>query len=83
MADRQTERYKLYKGNKVVYVGITDRPEDRENEHQKDMNFDTMKKEGPLVSRETAEKWEEHTIKSYKGNHGGKRPKYNNNDSGK
>lgn len=83
MTERKTERYKLYNEGKVVYVGITDRPEEREKEHQKDKNFNSMVKQGPLVSRETAEEWESNTIKSYKDNHGGKRPKYNNNDSGK
>ncbi|MDY4725664.1 MAG: hypothetical protein SO295_04940 [Candidatus Cryptobacteroides sp.] len=38
---------------------------------------------GRLSTPEGAGRWEEERIDTYKRNHGGDRPKYNQNDSGK
>ena len=83
MAERDTTRYELRNGNKVVYVGITNDPIRREQEHAADKNFTKMVTIGPRVTRATAEKWEEERISTYKQNHQGERPKYNQNDTGK
>lgn len=83
MVDRDTFRYELHQGNTVVYVGITNDPERRMAEHQANKDFGSMVVKGPAVSRTTAEKWEENRIATYKRNHGGERPIYNQNDTGK
>lgn len=83
MGKRDTTRYELRQGNKVVYVGITDNPERRMKEHEADKDFGTMVTIGPKVTRRTAEEWETQRISTYKENHGGERPMYNQNDSGK
>ena len=43
MGKRDTYKYELTKGNRVVYVGITNDPERREAEHHQDKDFDKMK----------------------------------------
>ena len=43
MSKRNTYKYELTKGNKVVYIGITNNPERREAEHRQNKNFDKMK----------------------------------------
>lgn len=83
MAERDTTRYELRNGNKVVYVGITNDPIRRDQEHAADKNFTKMVPIGPKVTRATAERWEEERIATYKQNHQGERPKYNQNDTGK
>jgi len=76
--DRDTCRYKLKKGNQIVYIGITDDPKRRESEHKSEgKQFSKMEKVGTAVTRESALKWESESIKKYKKNHGGKSPKYN------
>lgn len=83
MADRDTTRYELREGNRGVYVGITNDPSRRAQEHSADKDFTKMVTIGPRVTRTTAERWEEERIATYKQNHHGERPKYNLNDTGK
>ena len=83
MTERDTVRYELHDGNKVVYVGITNDPKRRAQEHSTDKEFGNMVIVGPKVSRTTAEAWETERIQTYKQNHNGNRPQYNQNDSGK
>lgn len=83
MTERDTIRYELRDGNEVVYVGITNNPERRAQEHKTNKEFRKMVPIGSEVSRATAEEWETERIQTYKQNHNGNRPKYNQNDSGK
>ena len=39
MANRNTYKYELTRGNRVVYVGITNDPSRREAEHRQDKDF--------------------------------------------
>ena len=81
--DRDTSKYVLKQGNKIVYVGITDNPERREAEHNQDKTFDKMEIVGKKSSRKSTEQWETERIQTYMKNHEGKTPKYNQNTSGK
>jgi len=84
MADRDTARYELYQGNKLVYVGITNNLDRRTKEHEAEgMNFTRVEKVGPVVTRETANQWETDRIATYQGTHKGDLPTYNQNASGK
>lgn len=84
MADRDTYKYELRDGNRVVYVGITNDLDRREAEHQAEgMDFTSIRKVGNITTRGAAEDWESKRIDTYKENHHGDRPKYNQNDSGK
>lgn len=80
---KDTSKYVLKQGNKIVYVGITDDPERREAEHRQDKNFDKMEIVGRKSTRDGAEQWEADRIKTYMKNHAGETPKYNQNTSGK
>lgn len=81
---RDTYKYELRDGNRVVYIGITNDLDRRENEHRNEgMNFTSIHKVGNITTRDAAEDWEAKRIETYKNNHGGDRPKYNQNDSGK
>ena len=78
---RDTYRYELKQGHKVVYYGITNEPERREEEHKEEgKKFSRLIVKGPIVTEETAEKWEEDRLASYRKSHRGRNPRYNKTD---
>lgn len=84
MSDRTTNKYELRRGNKVVYVGITTDMAQREQQHlASGKDFTSMVKVGNITTPEAASRWESERIQTYKVHHGGARPEYNLNDSGK
>ena len=76
-------KYELTKGNKVVYVGITNNPGRREAEHRQNKNFDKMKIVGNVSTLDGASQWETNRIQTYMNNHKGQTPLYNQNEHGK
>lgn len=84
MKKRDTFKYRLKDGNKIVYFGITNDLKRRYQEHLREgLIFTSMEKVGNVTTYEAACKWEEDSIRRYKEQHNGHRPRYNNNDSGK
>jgi len=83
MSKRDTYKYELKDGNKVLYVGITNDPERREQEHRQNKEFGHMNVIGNRTTRNAAENWEENRIGTYMNNHGGKTPPLNKNETGK
>lgn len=83
MSNRDTSRYILKNGNRIEYIGITNDPERRMNEHSRDKSFTTMEIVGPKVKRATAEKWETERIETYANNHNGSAPPLNKTKNGK
>lgn len=78
MEDRDTHRYILRDGRKIVQFGITNAPPDRAEEHARDgKRFTSMTVVGPAVTRDSALDWERDRIETYQENHDGKRPRYN------
>lgn len=81
MSKRDTNRYKLTQDGKVLQYGVTDNPERRKQEHKEDgKQFSRMEVVGPKVTRETAERWEEERLASYRKSHRGRNPRYNKTD---
>ena len=75
---RDHYRHELRDGRKIVGIGITNDPERRAAEHRNEGHrFSSMNVAGPAVTQETAEKWEEQRLESYRPGHGGKLPRYN------
>ena len=58
MAERDTYKYHLKKGGKVVHRGITNDLNRREAEHQKEFPGTTLRQVERRVTRESALKWE-------------------------
>ena len=56
--ERDTVKYHLKDGNKVVHRGITTRPEEREREHQKDFPGSRIVQVGRRTTEERAREWE-------------------------
>ena len=55
MANRDTFKYELRRGNRVVYVGITNDLERREAEHRNEgMDFTSLTKVGNKTTRDAA-----------------------------
>ena len=65
MTDRDTFKYHLKRGNRVVHRGITNDLERREREHQEEHPDTTIRQVGRRTTREAALQWERK---------GGKRP---------
>lgn len=83
MANRNTYKYELTRGNRVVYVGITNDPSRREAEHRQDKDFTTMRIVGHPSTLDGASQWETNRIETYMRNHNGDTPLYNKNSHGK
>ena len=78
---RNHSRYELRDRGKIVYVGVTNDPERRKEEHKDEgKRFGSMKVVGPAVTRDGAEKWEEKRLEQYRKSHGGENPRYNETD---
>ncbi|WP_367391882.1 hypothetical protein [Lewinella sp. LCG006] len=59
MANRNTNRYHIKCGNKILHRGITNDLERRHKEHRQRYGGDVIiVKIGPKVSRESALRWE-------------------------
>lgn len=82
--DRDTKKYELFDGNRLVYVGISNDIERRANEHRAEgMHFTRVEKVGRSSTRQGAGEWETARLQTYMDNHGGQLPKYNINPAGK
>lgn len=79
---QDTVTYELKQGNKVVYVGTTNDPERREQDHRKDgKQFSHMNVTSRCMTEEGAKKKETERIETYRKNQG-KNPKYNKDSDG-
>ena len=79
---QDTITYELKQGNKVVYVGTTNNPKRREQEHREDgKQFDRMNVTSRRMTEEGAKKKETERIETYRKNQG-KNPKYNKDSDG-
>lgn len=59
MAFRNTYKYHLKRGNKIIRSGITNDLDRREDEHQREFGEDVhVKKVGRATTREAAQDWE-------------------------
>lgn len=59
MTERDTYKYHLKRGNEIIYSGITNNLERRENEHQRKYGKDVhIYKVGNISTKEGAKEWE-------------------------
>ncbi|MCE2403115.1 GIY-YIG nuclease family protein [Candidatus Poribacteria bacterium] len=59
MADRNTYKYHLKRGNEIIRSGITNDLERREKEHQREFGSNVhLQKVGNITTREGAKEWE-------------------------
>lgn len=80
---RDTMTYELVDGKEVVYRGKTNDLERREREHrQQGKEFTKIRQTSRRMTEEGAGKKEREQLKTYRKNHGGKNPKYNETDHG-
>lgn len=84
MANKQdTVTYELKQGNKVVYVGTTNDPERRGQEHiDSGKQFNRMDITSRRMTEESAKKKESERLDTYRKNHQSKNPKYNKDNDG-
>ncbi len=75
--------YKLVRNNRAVYIGTTNNPYVRKQQHaQSGKKFDAMVVTSPRLPRQVAERREVRNIKSYK-EATGRNPRYNKTSDGK
>ncbi len=78
MSKRNYNRYNLRDGRKIVYKGITKNSEQRLEQHKDSgKRFTNIQIVGSQVTKNSAERWEEESLRQYRYNHKGKNPKYN------
>jgi predicted GIY-YIG superfamily endonuclease len=79
---RETVTYELKNGNEVVYVGTTNDPERREQEHRDaGKKFGGMNVTSKKMTDDGAKKKEAERLATYRKNQG-KNPKYNKDSDG-
>ncbi len=74
---RDTYKYELRDQNRVVYIGITNDPDRREEDRAEGKRFSHMWLIGNRTTQAAAERWEEERLASYRRSHEGKNPRYN------
>ncbi len=80
---RDTFKYFLKIGNRIVYIGITNNPIIREYQHRLKKHFGKMEIVGIASTRNGAELWESERLNTYRINHNGNLPLYNKTITGK
>ena len=83
MAKKQdTLVYRLKKGRETVYIGTTNDPEGRAQEHRDDgKRFDSMQMASRRMTADGAKSREEEMLGNFRDNHG-KNPRYNKDRDG-
>ena len=80
---RDTYTYDLKRGGRVVYKGTTNDPERREREHRREGKvFDKLEPTSPPMTRGDAKEKEVKNLETYRRNHGGRNPPYNEDKDG-
>ena len=78
-----TVTYELLQTNAVVYIGITNNPEEREQQHVREFKvFTHLRITSEPMQRNTAEQKEENDLQAFRDNNGGRNPLYNQTDDG-
>jgi predicted GIY-YIG superfamily endonuclease len=72
--------YKLFNGNEIVYIGITNNLDKRLSSHRSDKKFSKHKSFGKKIESK-ARIWEIEELKKYRNNKG-QYPKYNKSSVG-
>ena len=80
---RDTVIYRLKQKRKTVYIGTTDDPERRIEQHKKQgKRFSSMQIASKKMTEEGAMKKEEEMLKNFRSNHRGKNPTHNKDKDG-
>ena len=80
---RDTQTYALFSGNKKVYIGTTNNPDRRAEEHQDaGKRFTRMELTSRRMTEDGAKQRETNQLESYRDNHRGSNPKYNKDNDG-
>ncbi len=80
---RDTVTYDLKQGRKTVYRGITNDPVAREAQHRAlGKVFDRLVPTSRRMTKDGAKAKEQHSLETYRRNHGGRNPKYNRDSDG-
>lgn len=77
MKQRTHYKYELYDERKLVYVGITNDPNRRKQEHSQDKQFTRMQLVGHRSTKESARDWEANRLATYRKNHNDNNPQHN------
>jgi len=80
---RDTVTYNLFDKGKVVYKGITNDVEEREQQHKNEgKRFTSIKPTSVKMTEEGAKEKEATQLETYRKSHDGKNPKYNKDSDG-
>ena len=80
---RDTVSYALYDGHKKVYIGTTNDPVRRAEEHAEEpKRFSRLQITSSRLTEEGAIQKEEEQLEVYRQGHGGQNPRYNKDTDG-
>ena len=80
---RDTQTYALYNGRNKVYIGETNDPERRLDEHlEEGKRFTRMETTSRQMTEAGAKEKESDQLESYRQGHGGRNPRYNKDSDG-
>lgn len=81
-AKKDTVTYELRLDDEVVYIGTTNDPDRREDEHDEDKVFDELVPTSEPMTAVRAKQKEAEDLEAYRHGHGGMNPLYNEDDDG-
>ena len=70
------------RAGRIAYVGISNDPHRRAEQHGMDGKRGKLRVETPAMSRSEARQWETKRLDTYRRNHSGKNPRHNKTRSG-
>ena len=80
---RSTETYRLRDGNKTVYIGTSNDPERREEEHREEgKKFTKLEPTSRKMTEDGAKEKEADQLRTFRQGHKGKNPQYNKDSGG-
>ena len=83
MSADMSKTYALYKGRNKVYIGESEDPEARAEEHRQERKqFDRVEITSRLMKKANAQKRQAEELETYRRGHGRKNPRYNKTDKG-
>ncbi len=83
MGQQKSKTYALYQGRKKIYIGESENPERRAEQHRDEGKvFDRLEVTSRSINKDNAQKRQADQLETFRRGHKGQNPKYNETDEG-